>query len=604
MKTLLISINAKFEHEGLAVWYLNQACHNKDIPVKVLRFSINDSIQRIWASILEEQPDVAAFSCYIWNRELVLKLISDLKKARPECSIIVGGPEVSYEGSEKEFYVYGADFVVKGEGESKLPALLKAIKEKDRNFSLPEGIEGNCDETGYISPFSSEYLSLIKGRIAYIESSRGCPYRCSYCLSSVSKGFILYPPDEIEADIRKLINAGAKVIKFVDRSFNVNERHALAVWDIVRKYSDKNITFHFEVNADILSDAQIDSLLSMPAGLVQIEAGIQSVKHETLKEISRIMDVDKAVNNLKILMEKGNIHIHTDLIAGLPYDDLNSFKESFNRIYGIKAHHLQLGFLKLLHGTRIRLESAKHGYKYREYPPYEVIENKYISADEILVLKGVEEVLDRTWNSGRLNLTLDYLASFFHSPFDLYNDLAGFFRQKGRLYQPMSAVNLFKLIREFSFSLEGIDSLKVDSCLAVDYACSLKNPVIPDFLSDSEVKALDGKEILGVLTGERWRKEYRKRIIVLSGDFSTISGSSMFNAFNNSPHSKTNETSDLGINGVKLSTFENRMLIDGVGFDKDIIGQAGIDRNKTGMMIIDIANVDPVSGRAIPMVIY
>lgn len=590
MKVLLIAINAKFEHEGLAVWYLKQACQNKGIPAKVLRFSINDSIQRIWASIMEEQPDVAAFSCYIWNREIVIKLISDLKKAKPDCYVIVGGPEASYEGSEKDFYMYGADFIIRGEGESKLPSLLKAIEKKDGSFSLDGD---SCGGTEYISPFCSEYLSLIKDRIAYIESSRGCPYRCSYCLSSVSRGFIMYPPEEIEADIRKLVEAGAKTIKFVDRSFNVSERHALAIWDIVRKFSGRNVTFHFEINADILSDAQIESLISMPAGLVQIEAGIQTVKPETLKEISRVMDVDKAVDNLKIIMGKGNIHVHTDLIAGLPYDDMNSFKKAFNRVYEIKAHHLQLGFLKLLHGTRIRLEAEKHGYKYREYPPYEVIENRYITADEILVLKGVEEVLDRTWNSGRLNLTLDYLVKFFESPFDMYHDMAGFFRERGRLYQPLSAENLFRLIREFSSTVGGIDLLSLDSCMALDYACSLKNPVIPEFLTCSGVRALDGKEILESLTGERWRKEHRKRILVLSGRL-PATGLSLHNTGKNLQVSGMKEEGDPGNNGVNHSVFENRMLIDRAGNKPDI----------TDRVFIDVAHIDPVTGRAVPTAVF
>jgi radical SAM superfamily enzyme YgiQ (UPF0313 family) len=590
MKTLLIAINAKYEHEGPAVWYLKQACLNKGIPARVLRFSINDSLQRIWAAIMEEQPDVAAFSCYIWNRELVIKLISDIKKARPGCSVIVGGPEVSYEGAEKDFFNCGADHVIKGEGESKLPRLLKAIEERDAGFRLPDDTEGACSETGYISPICPEYLSLIKDRIAYIESSRGCPYRCSYCLSSASRGFILYPPDEIEADIRKLVDAGAKVIKFVDRSFNVNEKHALAIWAIVRKFSGRNVTFHFEVNADILSDAQIESLLSMPAGLIQIEAGIQSVKHETLKEISRVMDVDKAVNNLKIIMGKGNIHVHTDLIAGLPFDDPESFKESFNRIYDIKAHHLQLGFLKLLHGTRIRLEAEKHGYKYREYPPYEVIENRYISAEEMLVLKGVEEMLDRTWNSGRLWFTLDYLADFFESPFDLYNDLALCFKEKGRLYQPISAENLFKLIREFSLSVAGIDLFTLDSCLAADYVCSLKIPVIPEFLSDSGVKALDGKDILETLTGETWRKEHRKRILVLSGSFPAKIFTRSLYAAKGASDEGTDDAGYLRTDGVKHGVFGNKMIVDPVGYSPE-----KIDR-----VFIDVSMVDPVTGRAVP----
>lgn len=588
MKTLLVAINARFEHEGLAVWYLKRACRDKGIPAKVLRFSINDSIQRIWASIMEEHPDVVAFSCYIWNRELVQKLISDLKKACPDCRIIVGGPEVSYEGAEKELLGYGADHVVRGEGESKLPALLKAIEANDGNFRFLDDNDDSCPETGYISPFSQEYLSLIKDRIAYIESSRGCPYRCSYCMSSVSKKFVLYPPEAIEEDIRKLVDAGAKVVKFVDRSFNVNEKHALAIWDIVRKFSDRNVTFHFEINADILSDAQMECLMDMPEGLVQIEAGIQSVNEGTLREISRVMDTDKAINTLKAIMRKGNIHVHTDLIAGLPYETLSSFRESFNRVYEIRAHHLQLGFLKLLHGTRIRAEADKHGYRFRDYPPYEVIGNRYVSADEMLMLKGIEEALDRTWNSGRLRLTLDHLAGFFPSPFDMYSDLAEFLREKGRLYQPVSAPNLFGLIREFAASMKGIDMLTLESCLALDYACSMKNPVMPDFLGDSEVMALDGKEAFESL-GMEWKKEYRKRILVLSGKFPVDKNSWPFRYRTVQKTPGINYEAGPDTKDGNLGKSENRILTGGVDT---------VDR-----IIIDMAEIDPVTGRAIPTAI-
>ena len=596
MKTVLVAINARFEHEGLAVWYLLKACRDKGIPAKVLRFSINDSMQRIWASIMEEQPDVVAFSCYIWNRELVQKLISDLKKARPGCRIIVGGPEVSYDGAEEELRKYGADYVVRGEGKSKLPALLEAIERNNGSF-FPADEDDACTGTDYISPFSQEYLDLIKDRIAYIESSRGCPYRCSYCMSSLSRKFILYPPQAIEADISKLTDAGAKVIKFVDRSFNVNEKHALAIWEIVRKFSDKNVTFHFEINADILSETQIECLLDMPAGLVQIEAGIQSVNGRTLREISRVMDVDKAIDNLKRIMKKGNIHVHTDLIAGLPYEDLGSFRESFNRVYEIKAHPLQLGFLKLLHGTRIRAEADRHGYRFRDYPPYEVISNRYISADEILMLKGIEEVLDRAWNSGRLRLTLDYFAGFFPSPFDMYSNLAEFLRQKGRLYQPVSAPNLFQALKEFSESVRGIDKLTLDSCLALDYACSMKNPVIPDFLGDSEVRALDGKEALESI-GREWRKEYRKTILALSGKFPVENASCMFRCLTESPVTGNNADSAVtgknneagpGTEDVKLGKSENRILPGGVG--------------EVSRVIVDTTDIDPVTGRAVPTAI-
>jgi radical SAM superfamily enzyme YgiQ (UPF0313 family) len=526
MKTLLVAINAKYEHEGLAVWCLRAACLNMGIKADVRQYSINDSYQRIWASLMEEQPDVLGFSCYIWNRVQILRLISDFKKAMPDCVIIVGGPEVSCEGSEPDFINAGASFVIKGEGEGKLPVLLKALSEggiskaqqlmKDKEFSQGLSLREDIE---YISPFVPEYLNRIRNRIAYIESSRGCPYRCSYCLSSESKGLVLFPVEEVEKDINALVKSGSKVIKFVDRSFNINEEHSLGIWNYIKKFTQDKVTFHFEINPDRLTKAQMECLLTMPAGLIQIEAGIQSVNKRTLKEVSRVMDVEKAIANLKILTEQGNIHVHTDLIAGLPYEDMDSFIESFNRVYYIKAHHLQLGFLKLLYGTRIQREAAKHLYKYREYPPYEVIENKYMSASDILVLKGVEEVLDRTYNSGRLNFTLDFLTGYFNSPFDLYYELADFLKKRDLLYKPLSAVNLFKLVREFAIAIHDIDCFSLDSLIALDYACSLKNPVLPDFLNDSKVKALNPKNyMIPHIVGE-WKKEYRKRFLVLSGSF-------------------------------------------------------------------------------------
>ncbi|HHU91302.1 MAG TPA: DUF4080 domain-containing protein [Clostridiaceae bacterium] len=522
MKTLLIAINAKYEHESLAVWCLNAACHRHHITTKVQQYSINDSMQRIWASILEETPDVAAFSCYIWNRELIVKLIGDLKKARPECTIIVGGPEVSYDGSEKEFHPIGADFVVKGEGEERLPLILRAIAEQNLNHAK-EILEKSvvCTKRDYASPYTAEYLKRIKDRIAYIESSRGCPYRCSYCLSSESTKLEYYPVEIIKEDIRKLVNARAKVIKFVDRSFNVNEEHSLKIWDFIREFENERITFHFEINPDILTKRQMDSLLAMPAGLVQLEAGIQSVNPKTLEAVSRVMKVEKAVENLKTLMSKGNLHIHVDLIAGLPYEDMDSLRESFNTIYQIGAHHLQLGFLKLLHGTRVRREADSHGYKYRDYPPYEVIENKYISSAEMLEIKDIEEALDRTLNSGRFTSTLKYLENYFAEPFYLYKGFAEFLKSRGRLYQPIAAAKLFEYLRNYALQIDGINKLELDSFIALDYACSIKNTVLPEFLKDSDVKALDVKRLLEKIPDFGWKKEYRKRFMVLEGRFPT-----------------------------------------------------------------------------------
>jgi len=521
MKTLLVAVNSRYDHEGLAVWYLKSACEKKNIPVTVHQYTINDSPERIWSSILEANADVVAFSCYIWNRRLVLDLVEDLKKARPGTVIMAGGPETCYEGAENDYYAAGVDIVLKGEGEYRFPMLLETLRDKglDAARQLAENQDCCMDVSEYISPFCPEYLERIKGRISYIESSRGCPYRCSYCLSSESRKLVFFPHEEIIKDLEALVSAGARVIKFVDRSFNINEEHSLKIWDFIRKFEGCDVSFHFEINPDRLTEAQISSLMAMPPGLVQIEAGIQTVNTGALKAVSRVMDVDKAIENLKRLAGNGNIHIHTDLIAGLPYEDIHSFINSFNRVYEINAHHLQLGFLKLLHGTRIRREAHLHDYKYRSYPPYEVIENRYMKYTDILRLKKVEEALDRTYNSGRFTLTLEYLLNYFPSPFDLYESFAGYLEKKGMLFMPIAAARLFKTLREFALNIPGMDSYSLDSYLALDYASSLKNTVLPDFLSESRIEVLDARKYLEPCIGGHWKKSYQKRFMLLSGSF-------------------------------------------------------------------------------------
>ena len=451
--------------------------------------------------------------------------------------------------------------MVKGEGEEKLPLLLKALA--NQNFDEAKAVlemPDACKKRSYTSPYTDEYLKRINGRIAYIESSRGCPYRCSYCLSSETTGLVYYPVEAIFDDIKKLVDAKARVIKFVDRSFNVNEEYSLKIWDFIREFKDESVTFHFEINPDILTKRQMESLISMPVGLVQLEAGIQSVNPKTLKEVSRVMNVQKAVENLKTLMEKGNIHIHVDLIAGLPYEDMDSFRESFNTIYQIGAHHLQLGFLKLLHGTRIRREASLHGYKYRDYPPYEVIENKYISAAEMLEIKDIEEALDRTLNSGRFDYTLKYLENYFTEPFEFYKGFAGFLKSRERLYQPIAAVALFELLRDYAYKFVEINRLELDSFIALDYACSMKNTVLPEFLNDSAVKALDAKTLLEKSPEFVWKNAYRKRFMVLEGRF------------------------PVKIEGKNVSV-ENRMIVDTADIDP-------VTKRANARPFSDLANIE------------
>jgi len=521
MKTVLVAINAKYEHEGLAAWCLKAACDRRSIPVTVQQHAINDAYQKIWAAIMDAQPDVVAFSCYIWNRPMVEKLTSDIKKATPSVTVVIGGPETGYKGSEAEYKQFGADYIMKGPGEALFPDFLEALTKRDvEQLRKLESGEVCREEDGYISPFSPEYLSRISGRIAYIESSRGCPYHCSYCLSSESHGFFCYPVEEIKEDLADLVKAGARVVKFVDSSFNANREHARAIWEYIREFRGLGTTFHFEINPDTLSPDLISLLAQMPRGLMQVEAGIQSTNPKTLNAVSRIMDVDKALENLRRIILTGNIHVHVDLIAGLPYEDLGTFKTSFNRVYDLKAHQLQLGFLKLLHGTRIRREADKHGYRYRDYPPYEVIANQYMGPSELLVLKGIEELVDRFYNSGRFTLCLDYLIRCFDSAYDFYEKLALWEKEQGILYQSASPANLYRQLMAFAQIMQlPINQEAFATLMALDYICSMRSTVLPDWLTgQSGLKLEDYRDYFPVSELEGVGKsEARKRFIVLEG---------------------------------------------------------------------------------------
>ena len=526
MKTELVAINAKYEHEGLAVWYLKAACLRYGLDVSVQQHSINDSPEKILTAIMEATPDIIGFSCYIWNRIVVQNLISDIKKARPETIVIVGGPEAGYEGAEEDFEATGADYVFGGEGEYRLPALLLNIEKHGIAKSKDMEIEsGTAEPDDYISPFLPEHLSRIKGRIAYVESSRGCPYNCSYCLSSENRRLEFYPLDKICSDLEALVGAGAKVIKFVDRSFSANVRHSLDIWEFIKKFAQKDVTFHFEINPDRLTPEQIESLAGMPEGLVQVEAGIQSTNLRTLKAVARQMDIGPALANLKTLIEPGNIHVHADLIAGLPHEDLVSFKKSFNDVYAVKPHHLQLGFLKLLHGTRIRREADLYQYKFRSYPPYEVISNGIMPYDAILKLKGIEDVLERFYNSGRLSLTLDYIMTLFGSAFDLYEALYLWVKERKLLFMPVSAVRLFELLREFASDLKGINPEILENLLGLDYICTFRSSAPPEEAltrdgKENGLKILDNREFLDAkLMQTMGSKESRRRFIALEGMF-------------------------------------------------------------------------------------
>lgn len=503
MKTLLVAINSQYVHSNLAVLYLKASCNEVPGEVKVLEFSINESIKQIFSAITRERPDIVAFSCYIWNIEYVVKLAEDIKKANPGIIIIAGGPEVSFEGGgllrSKSF----VDYIIAGEGEHKLPHLLKCIQtgtsitgeeiKKLGSFSVADDLET------LESPYQFMEDNSLGNKIAYVEASRGCPFRCSYCMSSVTGKVRTFPLERVFSDLKALVKSGARVIKFADRTFNSNEKRALDIWNHIREYEDKGITFHFEIEPALLTENMMECLEKMPPGLVQLEAGIQSVNPETLSAVNRPHPADKAIKNIERIVSFGNIHTHVDLIAGLPYESYDLFRQSFNTVYNLFAHHFQLGFLKLLWGSAIRDGADLHSIKYSSYPPYEIISSKYITAEELLMLKDIAACLDLFYNSGRFDCTLkainksctkDCNATGFADSFSLFEKLAQTMRKDGHLERPVKTVNLYEIFHAFLKDVAGGKILlppeTIKECLRFDYLCSMKNPTLPAFLKKNE----------------------------------------------------------------------------------------------------------------------
>lgn len=490
MKTLLVAINSQYVHSNLAVRYLKAACDESCGEVKVLEFTINETLMHIFSSIVREVPDVVAFSCYIWNIELVTKLCSDLKKANPDAILIAGGPEVSFDHGG---LLKGCtDYLIAGEGEEKLPFLLRRLNSGDlissaetewlNRFSTVERFEV------LPSPYSPS-LSL-ENRIAYIEASRGCPFRCGYCISSITQGVRYFPIHKVYAALDVLICSGTRIIKFVDRTFNANEQRSLEVWNYLLRYAHKGIVFHFEIDPGLLSENMLNCLERMPAGLIQLEAGIQSVHPETLEAVERPWKIGKAFEMLRRVISLGNIHVHVDLIAGLPYESYAKFSKSFNLAMGLHAHHCQLGFLKLLRGSALRRQAQQWDYKYRTYPPYEVISNRDISPQEIIRLKDIEACVELFYNSGRFAVTLQYLEKKLETTdsFTFYESLSVFLRGRRYLDRPVRAPELYEILHEFIRESNPPVSEGIKEFMRLDYLRSFKNPSIPVFLrSDADI---------------------------------------------------------------------------------------------------------------------
>ncbi len=490
MKVIIACLNSKYVHASLSPWCLLAGVREfsrNDYDVSVAESTINGDMQAFAQKIINEKPDVVAFSCYIWNITKTLEICNIIKKNHG-CKIVLGGPEVAYRQKDVlEKYDF-VDFVLSGEGEWTFPDFLDNL---NGDFSLVSGL--SYRENGEIvtipekeyaetppSPYSDEFFENLNGRISYIETARGCPYRCAFCLSGRCSQLRFFDIDRVKKDIIRLSQSGTQTVKFVDRTFNANAERANEILLFIKENYGKeipdNVCFHFEIAGDILKDSTLEILSSMPVGAVQLEIGMQSFNEETLRIINRRTDTKRLIENVKKLISFNNMHIHIDLIAGLTGEDFESFRESFNIGYSLGAHMLQMGFLKLLHGADMRENNEKYPCTFADEPPYEVISTPWISEDEIRMLKNCEDALDRIYNSGRFLLTLRYLTDEIGiSPFDVFNGFG-------------NSVNGNKMrLSDYAESLYNFFSDKCDNeilreKILCDLLCCSSSVQIPDVL--------------------------------------------------------------------------------------------------------------------------
>lgn len=493
LKILLIAINSKFVHTNLAVRYIRSYCREFDIDI--MESTINDPCDRVIRDICKYDPDVAGFSCYIWNIEMVLKICSSLKKIKPDIKILLGGPEVSFDSVELMESNGYIDYIIRGEGELSSLQLFNYLVKHEGEIknvgNLTYRQEGKVIEN-YENPLIEDLDKIpfpydikhedFKNRILYYESSRGCPYRCKYCLSSTIDGVRFASIERVKRDLLWFIENDVRLVKFVDRTFNCGRHYK----DIIRFLIEhsKNTRFHFEISGSIIDDEGLKLLKSAPDGLFQLEIGVQTTNENALFNIDRRDDFSMLSRKVGIIRESNNMEIHLDLIAGLPGEDYKSFAKSFNDVYSLKPHMLQLGFLKLLKGSSMREEAGRYGIVFCQYPPYEVLKTNWLSFEEIARLKDIEAVVDMYYNSGRFQASVKYMESKFKDQFSMYEKIAEFINEGKGIKRNLGSAEQYRVLYDFCEREKILDSV-MKECLMFDYLMQGRNPVVPDFLKNS-----------------------------------------------------------------------------------------------------------------------
>ena len=501
MKILLAACNAKYIHSNLAVYNLKSCSGEYSSRVVVKEYTINQIRDDILKDIYLEQPDVVCFSCYIWNISFVRELVPDLKKILPQVEFWAGGPEVSYDAVEflkKNPAFFG---VMVGEGEETFHELAGYyIERKQETLSGIRGVAFRDENkgrdivhTGWRElmdlskvPFAYSNLTEFKNCIIYYESSRGCPFSCSYCLSSIDKKLRFRDIELVKKELQFFIDNKVPQVKFVDRTFNCKHDHAMEIWRYITENDNGITNFHFEISADLLRAEELALMKTMRPGLIQLEIGVQSTNPQTIKAIRRTMDFEKLKRIVEQIHSFGNIHQHLDLIAGLPYEGYDSFHKSFCDVYALRPEQFQLGFLKVLKGSYMMEMTGEYQILYKDREPYEVLSTAWLTYGEILRLKMVESMVEVYYNSGQFKNTLVFLEKYFDDPFRMYEALGRFYEKKGYSEISHSRMRRYEILMEFAGEQKEIPSEALSDVMLLDLYLRENLKSRPSFASDQK----------------------------------------------------------------------------------------------------------------------
>ena len=499
MKVLLVGVNSRFTHSNLAIRYLKAYTEDLDYKCLIKEFSINDRVERIVQEIISEEADIVAFSCYIWNKDYVEQISDLIKLIDSNIKLLFGGPEVSFD-SENYLKDSLSDYLIEGEGEETFREFIECII-NNRNLKEVKGLyykENNeifyggkrklMDLNKIIFPYTTD--DDLNNKIVYFESSRGCPFNCKYCLSSTIRGVRFMELERVKKDLKFLTDRKVRLVKFVDRTFNCSEEFAMGIWEYLISLDTETI-FHFEISADILSDKQLKLLENAQRGRFQFEIGVQTTNNEVLKNINRFVIFEDIKRQVMALKKHGNIMQHLDLIAGLPGENLESFKKSFNDLYHIEPDEIQLGFLKILKGAPMKEEAEKWGIVHSNYTPYEVLKTKDISYEGIILLKRIEEMVDKYYNSQKFSTILKYFVKKFDTPFEFYYELGQFFYEKGYLSRNISSTDYYKVFIEFNMEKLKEEDFALKEIVKYDYLKYNKKKWLPEFLTREVDKEIE-----------------------------------------------------------------------------------------------------------------